>query len=265
MIGKKPIGLGFLLALAAMVAMVVSASGASAAVCTTNVLCSGAGATTKIRDDADATAGYGADVLASNTASTLRLLGKKEGTIAAENKNPAGYAYFGLKVSKNELTSTTACHVASGSVTFADIQKSEPSPVYGGYSPAGFGAWPFTINSDNTGCEAAKRGLVSISNVHLFLSALGGGLTATAVGTFTGNYLQPEEGGKATECTGGGIKLAIEQPGVTITISNGTVLTGAIDNGAGARAVLCFVSSNNVLFPTTAPAWTPRTGSIWKD
>ena len=42
----------------------------------------------------------------------------------------------------------------------------------------------------------------------------------------------------------------------------------AIDNGTTgttSRAILCFVSANNYLYPTTAPTWGPFTGAIWKD
>ena len=253
--GKKPIGLGLLLALAAMVAMAISASSAGAVVCSTNVLCSGGGTGAKIRDDIDSTAKFGADILAVNTKAPLRL--RIKGFF--DNQNPTGDAFFGLKVDKNPVAGCAAGNeFATGWVEFADIQNAKKegntvaSPVYSGTAPVvaggasgGFGPWPFKIRSDT--CKT-EPGVVTIENVNLFFPALG----ATAAGTITGVYEQP-----GTNCPGGGVKLNVTQTGL-----------GAgreIDNGTeGQNAFLCFVSSNNVLFPTTPPTWT-LTGSIWKD
>ena len=50
--------------------------------------------------------------------------------------------------------------------------------------------------------------------------------------------------------------------------ANGVSGARAIDNGTTgttSRAILCFVSANNYLYPTTAPTGGPFTGAIWKD
>jgi hypothetical protein len=67
-----------------------------------------------------------------------------------------------------------------------------------------------------------------------------------------------------TPCAGGGGELNVEQ---SLEV-NGALAARAIDNGttgATSRAILCFVSANNYLYPTTAPTWGPLTGAIWKD
>ena len=248
---------------ALIAAMAISVPSAGAVACTGNILCSGGGAGAKIRDDFDnapAFKGYGANILATNTQSTLRLRafeGEKE---KFSNTIPANYAYFGIDLLNNPVTSTTVCNDSEGWVTFADIQNSTPSPVYAGTSPTRFAAWPVVIYSNALNAEkkpvcGANAGRVTIENAHLFFSALG----ATAAGTFVGSYEQP-----GANCAAGGVKLDIAQPGVTAE-AGGVKFTSQIDNGAGANAFICFVSSNNVVFPTTAPTWTPLTGSVWHD
>lgn len=262
--------LGVLIALVALGAMAFSAAPASAEACTENILCSGAGE--KLRDDFDgapAAKGYGGDLLATNTAGTLRLLSlNSSGAPVAKNQNPANYAYFGLEVLSNPETSSEVCRDAEGWVTFADIQNAEPSPIYAGISPTRFGPWPFVVMSDSEAC-GEQAGRVTIEDVHLFLSNVGGGATATAVGTFTGTYSQPGEG----QCEAGGVELDLLQPGVTVSIpALGQTLSGGVDNGNEEPAFICFVSSNNALYPTEAPTWGPFTddaesaeAGIWKD
>jgi len=77
-------------------------------------------------------------------------------------------------------------------------------------------------------------------------------------GAIVGKYVQPNP----TTCKAGGMELKIEQ----MLEINGVSEPRAIDNGAPAGiAFICFVSSNNNLYPTTPPAWGPFTGAIWKD
>jgi hypothetical protein len=243
-----------------------SAAMAEAEPCTNNILCDNAG--NALRDDLaepPLSGNYGADIMAVNTEGPLRLLGEKEGKVVAANSNPKGYAFFGVELESNPTTGSCAAghRFAKGHVTFADIQNAEltepvevpSSPVYSGISPGGFGPWEVEIASDSCagGAGEPAAGEVVVHNVHLFFPVLG----ATATGTFLGTYVQPGAG-----CEGGGIKLDVEQPEVTVTGAE----TAEVDNGeAGKNAFLCFVSSNNVLYPETAPTWSPLHGAIWKD
>jgi len=291
----------FLISLAPLLAVAAFALVPSAALavvskpCLTNVLCSGNEGKEPLRDDfaeppASTTGsfgtvkgGFGTSALAVNTAGPLRLLAKL-GTVTVANKNPAGYAFFGVKLDKNSVTSTTKCETATGYVTFVDIQdattlneKGEEvsSPVYSGEGPfsptlptgarGGLGPWLLKINSDNTGCSEAERGKVTISNVSLYFPTLSG---LVATGQFVGQYVQPT-GGTVAPCPAGGVELAISQPGISLTLGT----TPELDNGTtGKKAFICFVSSNNYLFPKTAPTWAPFSDftksekpGIWKD
>lgn len=271
---KKPARICALVTLAVVLAMAIGSSSASAAPCPTNILCDGA--ENPIRSDftgAPALKGYGGDLLATNSESTLRLLALEGEEPVFANSNPANYAYFGIELMTNPPTSKTTCNDAEGWVTFADIQNAEPSPVYAGISPTRFGPWPVVVFSNALNEEEPPKpvcgenaGKVFIEDTHLLFSNIGGGNTAIASGTFVGDYVQPEEG-----CEGGGVELAGPQPGITVT-ALGQNFSGAIDNGAGGNALICFVSSNNALYPTEAPTWGPfsdEEGSpvpgIWKD
>jgi hypothetical protein len=267
MIRKKPIGIGLMIAIAALAAMAMSAASAVAEpACTVNVLCKTGGAGEKIRDDVDAATlppghteikgggGFGADVLATNTTAPIRL---RAPTPNLTNTTPKGYAYFGLKIDLNPAAGTAA--VATGWVEFADFQNSSVSPVFTGEAPAapggtaigGYGPWPFTIN---------KAGEVSISNVTLYFPNFGGAGKVAAAGTFTGTYIRSSA---TSTCPGGGIKLNVAQPGVTSSPAVGAL---EVDNGTAAtNAVICFVSSNNYLFPKVAPEWKELQGGIEKD
>lgn len=275
---KILISLAPALLVAALVAG-VGAPSAGAAACTEFVLCNNSNE--KLRDDfteppaetegepepgvkGKVKGGFGTSGLAVNTAGKLRFSAELLG-LRATNENPKGYAFFGVKLDSNESTSTTACHKASGWVEFVDVQDASPSAVYSGEAPfkpaaparGGLGPWRISANSDNTGCPEAERGKVTVSNVSLFFPGLTG--APTAVGSFTGKWVQPGS------CPGGsgGVKLDVKQPG--ITLSNGATKP-ELDNGtANTNAFVCFVSANNYLFPTTAPTWEPFTGNVWKD
>lgn len=265
-------GIGFIVVLLTL-GMMAFASSASAAPCTTNILCNGSNQ--PLRDDNVGNAGaettnYGADGLASNTEGKLRLSATVPATEPPQkvsNENDANYAYFGVELENNPATSEAECRSATGHVTFADVQNATPSAVYAGISPGGFGPWPITVVSNDPVC-GGFAGLVVASNVHLLFPGLG---DTTAVGNFLGTYRQPSE--VAGECEAGGMELAIAQPQVTVTIGGkgGTVLEKPeIDNGNNNQnAFLCFVSANNDLFPSVAPVWSdeenPLEGAIWKD
>jgi hypothetical protein len=116
-----------------------------------------------------------------------------------------------------------------------------------------------------------KRCVITLSHRQLFFPELGG---AVAIGTFTGKWVQPEV------CPGGsgGVELEVSQPGVTVT-GETKAKSVEIDNGtAGKHTFICFVSSNNYLWPEVevaeggkitetkaAPIWNPHFGNIWKD
>jgi len=243
-------------------ALGIGASLASAAPpCTTNVLCNGSNA--KLRDDAvapPAGGGYGASALAINTKGPLRL-----SALGTFNENPTGYAFFGIKFVEDPVTSPTVCEKAKGLVTFVDIQDARNntgafSPVYDNTERA----WPFIVNSDNTGCPVVERGVVTIEHVALFFPNLQAGNLAIT-GTIRGKYVQPS----SDSCPAGGIELNKAQ----ILAINGGNMEVEISNGASkGPAFICFVSSNNNLFPERAPTWSPfrdeagsPTPGIWKD
>jgi len=236
----------------AAVTVGVAASSAGAAACTKNVLCNKANEA--LRDDTiePPTGGdYGASGLAVNTAGPLRL---KTGPVLS-NENPKGYAFFGVKLDKNPASAN--CNVATGWVEFVDIQHASLSEVFTGEAPlrpavghGGLGPWPISVNSDLCSTNPGK---VTIENASLYFPLAG----LTATGTFTGKWVQPGkcEGGS------GGVELDIAQPGVTLSNKE----KAEVDNAAGGHAFVCFVSSNNQLFPEKAPTWTPLVGEIWKD
>jgi len=245
----------------AMFALAVGASSASAAACTGFVLCNNSNE--KLRDDftepPEGVSGgsFGSSALAVNTAGKLRLCSTVS-TIKVCNENPAGYAVLGVKLHRDPPTvaAGTECKEglgeAEGWVTFVDIQNWTPSAVFDDTSPGDNGPWPIGVRSDN--CKV-KPGVVRIEHAALFFPGLA---NLMATGTFTGTWVQPGS------CPGGsgGVKLDVKQPGIT--------LSGAekpeIDNGtANVNAFICFVSSNNYLYPTTVPTWAPFTGNIWKD
>ncbi len=242
--------------LVAMFALGAVASSASAAACTGFVLCNNSNE--KLRDDftepPEGVSGgsFGTSALAVNTAGKLRFCATVISKVC--NENPAGYAFFGVKLHSDPPTvaAGTECKEglgeAEGWVTFVDIQNATPGAAYDDTSPGDNGPWPIGVRSDN--CKV-KPGVVRIEHAALLFAGLG---NATATGTFTGTWVQPGS------CPGGsgGVKLDIKQPGITLKEAE-------VDNGAGANAFICFVSSNNYLFPTAAPTWAPFTGNIWKD
>jgi len=207
--------------------------------------------------------GFGTDALAVNTAGALRFSTKISG-VAFRNKNPAGYAFFGLKLETNPPSAN--CSEATGQVRFADIQDATPSAVFDGN-----GAWKIRVKSDLCSSEPGK---VKVENTSLLFEQLGAGKTPViSTGEFVGTYSQPSS--VAGKCPAGGVELAIDQPGITTTPAS----TGVeIDNGTtGKNAYICFVSANNYLFPETEPKWAPFNAlngpaeevykgvGIWKD
>lgn len=260
--------------LAAVLGVGTSSASAAEGACANNVLCGRNSTATnaeRLRDDfvepPEGVSGgsFGASLLAVNTAGALRLTSG-----AAFNENPKGDAFFGLKLHSNPPTvaTGTVCKEglgeAEGWVLFADIQNAtnnagEPSPVYDDTSPGDNGPWPIGIRSDHC---SARAGVVTIEHVALFLPKLAGGVTVT--GVLTGNWVQPTIGAEEG-CKGGrgGVELKEKQ---TVTLNGTSGQEIKINNGvAGKLAFICFVSSNNELFPTTPPTWAPFTGGIWKD
>lgn len=240
----------FLLSLApallvAAMALGVGVSSVSAAACTVNVLCNNANE--KLRDGVPEPTEYGTSALAVNTAGKLRLCATVSG-LKACNENPKGYAFFGVKLVKNPPTGN--CEEALGNVNFVDIQNAST----GGLASPAFDKipWPLKLRSDK--CTTNPGG-VTIENVWLYFPAFH---ELKATGTITGKWVQPGS------CPGGsgGIELAVVQTGLALSIGS----SPEIDNGTtGKNAFVCFVSSNNYLYPTTAPTWEPFTGNIWKD
>lgn len=256
-------------------ALALLPSSAGAAECTEAILCDGGN--NALQANANEPEGFGTSALAVNTDDSLRLIARAGETPVAANSNPTGYAFFGLQVDRNPVTSCGAGNeFATGFVQFADIQHATPSPVFANIGHVtsaaekeegkvgGGGPWPFRVRSDH--CET-EPGRVTIENVKLFFPKLEG---AIATGTFVGTYEQPSNA-EGANCPGGGIKLDILQPGVTVKVGP-EEFESSVDNGGGANAFLCFVSANNYLWPETAPTWAPfadeaesEVPGIWKD
>jgi hypothetical protein len=251
-------------------------STAASAVCTTNVLCDGSNNPLRDNGAAPPTGGkYGSSALVVNTAGTLRFTAKVA-KLPVRNQSPAGYVFFGVKHVRNPVlpvgkVQEEKCEEklgkpaeAEGLVTFVDVQKAtlsangKSSPVYDNTSTP----WPVKVRSDH--CEK-EPGVVKVEGVGLYFPELGG---EVATGTFTGKYVQPALAGK---CPGGGVELDVKQPLVVLAVAEAK--TAELDNGTvGKNAFVCFVSSNNYLFPKTAPVWEPFEDSAgsavpgtWKD
>jgi hypothetical protein len=211
----------------------------------------GAAAFVPLRDDlttAPSNAQYGADILTQNTKAALAL------TVAGvvQNRNATNYAFVGLKLHSNPEAKN--CSTAVGYVEFADFQNAENSagansPVY---SDTLIDPWRFEIRSDMC---ATNPGKVTIYGTGFWFPVL-----ATEVrGTITGVYEQPG----VANCTGGGVKLDLAQPLLTIN-GAGPPPEAGISNNAGGNAFLCFVSANNYLYPTVGKELGPLTGEIKK-
>jgi len=229
--------------------------------CSQKVLC-GNTATESLRDDlASPNTGYGSSILAVNTAGAIRILAFEHGKQfnSLFGRVPTGYAYLGIDLHENQETSKTACHKATGWVTFADFSHTEKKEwakeLFTNTSPGYAGAWPISINSSNEGCTGENKGKVTIEGV-----AIGDNFglgVEPFTGTLTGHFVQ------AGSCPGGsgGIELAVRQPGMTAPETFEKV---EIDNGE-APVDLCFVAANNYLYPTSAPSWTPVAGNVVGD
>jgi hypothetical protein len=258
MMNSRKLLISLVPAVLAVAALGVGASSASAAACTVNVLCNNANE--KLRDDLTeppegiSGGGYGTSALAVNTAGKIRLC-LTIGGLKTCNESPQGYVLFGVKLHSNPV-SATECKAgqgeAKGWVTFVDWMHYTPSAVYDDTSPGYNGAWPIGVRSDKC---TVNPGKVTIERSALFFPGLA---NLVAAGTFTGKWVQPGE------CPGGsgGIKLDVAQPGIRASFGEKPEL----DNGsANTNAFICFVASNNYLYPNTAPTWAPFTGNIWKD
>jgi hypothetical protein len=194
---------------------------------------------------------FGADALAVNTAGPWRY-SYKTSKVGFSWSVPAGDVFFGVKLQSNPESSATVCRAATGTIPWVDIQHASPSAVFDGST-----AWTFSINSDHTICSP-NEGSVTIGNVTLLLEQLGAGKSPViATGTISGKYINSTSEG--APCQGGGVELYNHQPGITMNPAseNGTI---EIDNGTtGKQVSICFVSSNNYLFPNAAPTWAPFT------
>jgi len=128
--------------------------------------------------------------------------------------------------------------------------------VYAGTSPGYSGPWSLSIRSDLC---TTNPGRVSIDRVAVYMPVPGWWVTTPSTGAIAGKYVQP-----GSTCAGGGMELNVEQTfeindiAGTRTIDNGTT-------GTGSKAILCFVSANNYIYPKTAPEWKELQGAIWKD
>jgi hypothetical protein len=157
-----------LVSLLAVAALGVGASSSSAAACRVLVYaeksegqgvgCNNPPGVTipqNIRAGTDAPEGFGTDALAVNTKGGLRFCATSAVLGKLCNSNPTGYAFFGLKVDKNPVSSATKCESASGWVPWADVQHASPSAVFSGDVPAK--AWTFTVESDSKACPEVER------------------------------------------------------------------------------------------------------------
>jgi len=263
--------------LAAAFALGVGASSAMAAECTKYVLCPSTGAAEPLRDDLlepPEGGSFGMDALAVNTQGKLRLCKEVVAGACAgvNNLNPINDAFFGIKLHEDRLSPVTAeekkkCIEASkheaaatGWVEWADIQNATSggvsSPVFAGTSPGDNGPWSLSVRSNL--CET-NPGRVSIDRFAIYLPVPGWWVTTPSTGEIVGKYIQP-----GSTCAGGGVELNIEQSLEINDVSG----TRAIDNGVtptAGKAILCFVSANNYLYPKTGPEWKELQGAIWKD
>jgi hypothetical protein len=210
-----------------------------------------------LRDEADGTettpdsSNFETSGLLVNTKSQLKLALKIAG-VGFANEIPLGYGFFGVDLSNNPTNNKEKCPGATGTVPWVDLQDGKPSAVFDVST-----AWSFEILSESESgsksCKELKRASTFIVREATLLIETGGAGKSPIIasGTFVGNYSQPNE----AKCPGGGIELAVKQPGIT-TEPEAEAGTIEFNNGtAGTAALICFVSSNNYLFPKTAPTW----------
>ncbi len=264
-----------LLPLLAVAASAVVPSAAAAVACESQVLCNAAGV--NLRDDLSegpTGGGFGTDGLAVNTQGPLRWCEKYvsgTGCGGTTNKNPANDAFVGITLRENRAFPKTAkekeeCKEAAGReaaatgwVQWVDIQDATStggtsSPVYAGTSPSANGPWSLTIRSDEC---TTNPGRVTIGKFAAYLPVPNWILTTPTTGGLVGKYVNP-----GSTCAGGGAELNVEQA----LELNGASAARTIDDGTTGtttKAILCFVSANNSLYPTTAPTWGPFMGAIW--
>ncbi|MGO8905694.1 MAG: hypothetical protein ACLQMH_08735 [Solirubrobacteraceae bacterium] len=271
----------FLMCLAPMAVLLAfalapgAAQAAEKAACTKYVLCPSTNNEAALRDDLlepPEGGSFGTDGLAVNTQGPLRLCKEVSAGACAgvNNMNPVNDAFFGIKLHEDRLAPVTtkekeeckeaAGHeaAATGWVEWADIQDATStggtaSAVYAGTSPGDNGAWSLSVRSNLC---TTNPGRVSIDKFALYLTFPKWVATTPSTGEIVGKYVNP-----TTPCAGGGVELNIEQ---TLEI-NDVSGTRAIDNGSGGKAILCFVSANNYLYPEKGPVWEKLIGGIWKD
>jgi len=231
--------------------------------CTDFVLCNTSN--TGLRDDLvepPEGGSFGADALAVNTQAPLRLCEKFKAAVGCEgltNKNPINDAFFGLKLHENPTSAN--CHTATGWVEWADIQNATAtggasSPVFAGTSPGDNGAWSLSVRSNRC---STNPGRVSIDRFAIYLPVPNWWVTTPSTGEIVGTYVQP-----GAVCAAGGVELNVEQQ---IEV-NDVLAARTIDNGTtgtATKAILCFVSANNYVYPKTGPEWKELQGAIWKD
>jgi hypothetical protein len=189
-----------------------------------------------------------------NTKTSLRL-STTIGGVAFRSSSPTGYVFVGLNLTSNPTNSTAACRAATGYIVFVDVQRGSPSAVFNGTTAA-----PFVAFSDSLACPVAVRSKVFIRELTLLFEQLGPGKApVTANGTVEAAFSNPN----AEKCPAGGVELSVKQPGLTTEPVSEKL---EIDNGEAEKAgSLCFVSSNNYLFPKTAPTWAPFTNTTEKE
>ncbi len=221
--------------------------GASSAMA--QLVAAGGEVTGSLRDDlttAPSNAQYGADLLATNTKGPLQLT--DEGALQTPvNKSPQYYAFVGVKLHSNPTAAN--CSVTTGYAEFADFQHAThgttPSPVY---SDTLIDPWRIDIRSHLC---ATNPDRVTVYASGLYFPVLGIEVRGNIVGT----YQAPIAG-----CSAGGINLDLEQPGL---LANGAAVGAGINNGTlNEHAFLCFISSNDYVYPTNAGSLTAITGTI---
>jgi hypothetical protein len=194
--------------------------------------------------------------LAVNSKGVLRLTSKLSGIEEEGSTIAKGYAFFGVKLESDPVSSATECKAATGTIPWVDIQNS--SSLEGSSSPVfdGISSWKLSIQSDNG--IGTCFGQVTISNVSLLFDNEYH-LTVAVTGSLSGVYEQP-----GANCPAGGIKFNTSQSGLS---SKPEMEDFELNSGEkGRNAYICFVAANNYLYPSSAPAWALTQGTgIWKD
>jgi hypothetical protein len=241
------------LVVAGAVAGCLLAFGAGSAMAVNVLTASGGMQAGGLRDDLTtppSNGNYGADLLASNKSGLQWTQGGASQEPLAQN--PQWDVLVGLKLNSNPVVSETTCSAAAGYVEFADFQGTTHMGASFPFYADTLTRWRVTINSANTkGCT--EPGVVTISGVGLYNPVWGSEVTGTIIGV----YAQP---GPGAPCAAGGVQLNLIQRGL---LANGANVGLGFDNGVvGANAFLCFVSSDNYVYPSSPTGPGALTGSI---